>query len=277
MLFKFYVTGDCHGVFTRFNNLPTTENIGVIILGDFSINFYLNKTDYKKKKELCANYPNIIFYCVRGNHEARPQDIKGIETAFDPYVHGIIYYEPEFPHIRYFLDYGLYDIGGYNCLIIGGAYSVDKAWRLQRCMLTEETNNPKKSGWFNDEQLTPEEREDCMRQIKAFSATGKTVDFIMTHTCPYEYRPCDMFLNFIDQSTVDNSMEHFLSEVANSVNWNYYLFGHFHADRLEYPHVEQYYNDIEELDNIVERWKKYDETGKLDWWLVKSPNFYAEG
>ena len=36
-----------------------------------------------------------------------------------------------------------------------------------------------------------------------------------------------------------------------------------------------YYNDIEELDIIIERWKRYDETGKLDWWLHKGPNFYT--
>ena len=29
-----------------------------------------------------------------------------------------------------------------------------------------------------------------------------------------------------------------------------------------------------ELDKIAERWKNYDATGELDWWLKKSPNFY---
>jgi 3-oxoacid CoA-transferase subunit A len=187
-----------------------------------------------------------------------------------------VYYEPEFPHIRYFLDYGFYEITGYSCLIIGGAYSVDKAWRLQRCMLTEETNDPKKSGWFNDEQLTPEEREDCMRQIKAFAATGKTVDFIMTHTCPYSVEPRDMFLNFIDQSTVDDSMEHWLDEVKDTIKWNIWLWAHFHDDRLERPHMEMYYNDIEELQTIVDRWTEYDETGELPWHIKKSPNFYTK-
>ena len=273
---KWMVTGDTHGTFTRFANLPEEEEIGMIVLGDFGINFYLNKTDIRKKKEICANYPNITFYCVRGNHEARPQDIPGMTKQFDENVHGTVYYEPEYPNIRYFLDYGFYDINGYTCLIIGGAYSVDKHWRLERVMLTEEINNPKKSGWFNNEQLSKEEMEDCLQKVKLFSASGKTIDFIMTHTCPYSYQPRDMFLGFIDQSTVDNSMELWLDEIGNSINWNYWLFGHYHADRLECPHVEQYFNNIESLDDIVARWKRYDTTGEIDWWLNKSPNFYKE-
>ena len=68
-------------------------------------------------------------------------------------------------------------------------------------------------------------------------------------------------------------MEHWLDEVRESIAWRYWLFGHFHADRIERPYVEQYFNDIEELDEIVKRWKRYDETGELDWYLVKSPNF----
>ena len=250
------------------------DETAIIVLGDFGTNFYLNKTDWQKKTDIEKRGYHL--YAIKGNHEARSSSIKGIQTAFDPYVHGIVYYEPEFPHIRYFLDYGFYEIAGYSCLIIGGAYSVDKAWRLQRCMLTEETNDPKKSGWFNDEQLTPEEREDCMRQIKAFSATGKTVDFIMTHTCPYSVEPRDMFLNFIDQSTVDDSMERWLDEVKDTIKWDIWLWGHFHDDRLERPHMEMYYNNIEELQTIVDRWIEYDETGELPWYIKKSPNFYTK-
>jgi hypothetical protein len=34
-----------------------------------------------------------------------------------------------------------------------------------------------------------------------------------------------------------------------------------------------FFNDIEKLDDVVARWKRYDETGELDWWVRKSPNF----
>ena len=269
---KFFITGDCHGEFTRFNTLPTDEEIGVIILGDAGFNFYLNKTDEKKKKEFCANYPNITVYCVRGNHEARPQDLETMATKFDTTVHGVVYTEPQYPNIRYFLDYGFYDISGYNCLVIGGAYSVDKNWRLIRNGMTEETNNPKKTGWFANEQLTKEEMKDCYELARNFN---KKVDFVFTHTCPTKFQPTDMFLHGIDQSKVDNSMEEFLEIISYQIGWETWCFGHYHADRVERPHVEQYYRDIEELDELHDRWEKYDETHELPWHIVKGPMFDA--
>ena len=272
------VRGDTHGNFLWMTgdilNKYNPEETAIIILGDAGFDFYLNKTDERKKKEVNARGYKIYF--LRGNHEQCPELVPGYIKIFDEEVKGAVYCNPEYPNIRAFMDYGFYDINGYTCLIIGGAYSVDKQWRLQRVGMTEETNDPKKSGWFNNEQLTLEQRADCLQKVKQFHATGKQIDFVMTHTCPYSWEPRDMFLNFIDQSTVDDSTERWLEEVAESCNWKYWLFGHFHADRLEYPHVEQYYNDIEELDEIVRRWYVYDETGELDWWLQKSPHFYDE-
>ena len=275
MLSKFFITGDCHGVFTRFYNLPKDEEIGMIILGDAGFNFYLNKTDERKKKEVCENYPHITFYCVRGNHECRPQDLPNIEKIFDENVHGVVYYEPEYPNIRYFLDYGLYCINDYNCYVIGGAYSVDKYWRLERASMTEETNNPKKSGWFANELLTKEEMDRATEQIYNFKDMGKPIDFIFSHTCPYDWEPRDLFLGSVNQSTVDESMERWMNKIKEDIHFHVWCFGHFHADRLERPHVEQYYNDMEELNTVYKRWKDYDKIKDLPWYLVKGQNFYA--
>lgn len=276
MIKNWLIRGDTHGTFLWMSNGCLKdykpEETAILILGDAGFDFYLNKTDERKKKEVEAK--GYYIYFLRGNHEQRPSLVPGYEIINDPEVKGAVYCDPRFPHIRAFMDYGFYQIKGYTCLIIGGAYSVDKAWRLMRAgNLTEETNIPKKSGWFNDEQLTKEEMADCLQKVKLFHATGKVVDFVFTHTCPYSYQPRDMFLDFIDQSTVDNSMELWLDKVGDSVNWGVWCFGHYHADRLEAPHVEQYYNDIEEIDDIWNRWEEYDKTHELPWHLVKGPNF----
>ena len=270
------IRGDTHGTFVWMSNgcleNYKPEETAILILGDAGFDFYLNKTDERKKKEVDAK--GYYIYFLRGNHEQRPNLVPGYEIINDPEVKGAVYCNPRFPHIRAFMDYGFYQIKGYSCLIIGGAYSVDKYWRLMRGgNLTEETNIPKKTGWFNGEQLTKEEMADCLQKVKLFHATGKVVDFVFTHTCPFSYQPRDMFLNFIDQSTVDNSMEHWLDEVGDSVNWGVWCFGHYHADRLEAPHVEQFFNDIEEIDEIWNRWEEYDKTHELPWYLVKGPNF----
>ena len=54
------------------------------------------------------------------------------------------------------------------------------------------------------------------------------------------------------------------------ITWKCWCFGHYHADRIERPCVEQFYNDYEDLENIWNRW--YDKkTYCLEWWLPKSP------
>lgn len=250
---RWIVTGDCHGQFSRFKHLDKTSNTGVIILGDVGLNYNLDENDHVRKKSLCNHYPHT-FYCVRGNHEARPGEYLGMKLIHDENVGGAVWIEEEFPRIRYFCDWGFYTIDGLSVLVIGGAYSVDKYYRLAQGYK-----------WFEDEQLAPFEREACMRNIK-----HKEFDLVLSHTCPLSLQPTDLFLRGLDQSTVDNSMEIWLEELANKVEWKLWLFGHYHADRIEWPHVEQFYYEMELLTDILERWKKYDETGELDWWLPLS-------
>lgn len=271
---KFYLTGDCHGTFTRFSNMSEVNTdipVGIICLGDFGVNFYLNKNDDKNKKWLCEKYPNFTFYVLRGNHEARPRDIPKMGLMSDPKIKGVVEVQAEYPNIRYLLDGDIYTFGNYQCLCIGGAYSVDKYYRLARGNFTEETNNPKKTGWFNNEQLTKEEMDLISSKVK-----GEKVDFVFTHTCPLSLQPTDLFLGFVNQSKVDSTMEIWMDELKNTFDWKIWCFGHYHADRIERPGVEQYFKDIEDLDVIWNRWDKYWLDGSLDWWLNKSPNFYME-
>lgn len=269
---KIMITGDCHGAYTRFEKIENdygNEDIAMICLGDFSINFYLNKSDQKMKKWLGEKYPNITFYLVRGNHEQRPQLVSGMEEMYDDRVDGPIYWEPQYPNIRYFMDYGYYTINGWKCAVIGGAYSVDKWYRLARGGFTEETNIPKKTGWFPDEQLTKTEMDHCEMKL-----IGRKFDFVFTHTCPLQYQPTDLFLGFVEQSKVDNRMEVWMDELFGKFDWTILCFGHYHCDRIERPYVEQFFNDIEDLQTVWNRWDNYSLTGELDWYLNKSPNFY---
>ena len=256
---NWYITGDKHGNFADlisiyYEILENPDN-AIIVLGDAGINYYLNKKDDKIKESL--NSFGCQWYFVYGNHEARPCNVHNMEFTYDLNVDGDVYYEPAYPHLHYFKDFGIYNIDGLRVAVIGGAYSVDKYYRLEH-----------RFQWFVDEELTDEEMDRCAALMK-----GQRFDLVLTHTCPLAYEPRDLFLSFIDQSTVSKRMEKSLDKIKDSVDWNIWLFGHFHADRIEAPHVEQYYHDIEELDKIVERWKRYDETGELDWWLTKSPNF----
>lgn len=271
-------TGDTHGgvaTISRIGNIQRNmpeykpEETIIVILGDAGLNFWLNNTDKKYKKLL--NSMNYHIYCVRGNHEQRPELIKSMILVNDENVNNVVYMEEAFPNIRYFVDGKIYNLLGYKSLVIGGAYSIDKWHRLARAGYSRyeaETADPKKCGWFKNECLTVAEMDTIMAEVQ-----GKSVDFILSHTCPLSWEPTDLFLNGIDQSTVDKSMEIWLDELKNKVNWKYYLFGHYHADRIEKPYVEQFYQEYEDVESIIARWEKYDKTGELDWWLPKSPTF----
>ena len=255
------VTGDTHGgVAERMhyiqNNMPDyiPAETAVIILGDVGLNYYLNKKDQKHKQE--ASSYGYTIYCVRGNHEARPGKQLGMKLIHDDFVNGPVWIEEELPLIRYFCEWGIYEIQRRKTLILGGAYSVDKFYRLQN-----------KWTWFADEQLNEWEMAACLKNIQY-----ESFDLVLSHTCPISYQPTDLFLSVIDQSTVDNAMEVWMEKIASSVQWKLWLWGHYHQDRIEAPHCEMFYWEVENLLDIEKRWQHYDETGELDWWLPVSPS-----
>lgn len=273
MIKHFILTGDTHGgrsAVARLGNINRNmpeykpEETAVIILGDAGFNFWLNNTDKKYKKLACAY--GYTIYCVRGNHEERPENL-GYDLDYDPEVKGLVYLDPNFENIKYLVDGGEYWFGEHSALVIGGAYSIDKWYRLARAGYTPEeaeTADPKKCSWFKDEQLTGEERGDIWDKVQ-----GKHYDFVFTHTAPLDWEPTDLFLNGIDQSTVDKSMEVWLNKLKDGFTWGVWCFGHYHADRVERPYVEQFYTDYEDI-NVI--WNRYHDEGAYtkEWWLPKS-------
>ena len=248
MITQWWITGDCHADFSRFYKLneavPKDEIWGVIILGDASVNFWLSKRDKKLKYRIYDQYPNLHFYLVRGNHEARPGDIDDMEVMWDNEVQNEVYWQPQYPNIKYLVDGYSYDFHGNKTLVVGGAYSVDKYWRLEKQAAGFY------GGWFANEQLTQEERN-----LISQSADGQSYDLILAHTCPYEWMPRDLFISCIDQSTVDNSMELWLGELLQQCSWRVFLCGHYHDDRILAPHAEMLSLSIKNLEDIMEYWE----------------------
>lgn len=232
---KFLITGDIHGNPARFEHGDYDADTAIIILGDAGCNYYLDKRDKELKEKL--NNIGCRFYLVRGNHEARPEDVQGIKLEYDDEVQGFVYVEPAFPNIRYFKDGDDYVINGFQTLVIGGAYSVDKFYRLKKGWR-----------WFENEQLNKEEMEHITNWV-----IGSNYDLVLTHTCPLDWEPTDLFIGGIDQSTVDTSMEVWMNKLKDIFFWKVWLFGHFHTDRKVKRGVELCYWRIESLEDIMER------------------------
>lgn len=175
------------------------------------------------------------YFCIHGNHEMRPESIASYQEQLGNF--GMVYVEQEFPNLQFAKDGELYDLEGYKTLVLGGAYSVDKFYRLE-CG----------ARWFADEQITPERRKAILKQITTFGQ----LDLVLSHICPYSWQPTDLFLNGLDQSTVDNSMEKWLEEVETHLNYRHWLFAHFHDDRKINSKVTMLFNTIKNINQIME-------------------------
>lgn len=239
-----YITGDKHGDFrglarwAKRNELAEDDTI--IILGDSGINYYKPYSDHWTDVMAPLLDMRPTLFCIHGNHEERPENVVDprsadssclYEMTYNEKYGGYVWVDDAYPNIVFADMWGRYFIDGHVCLVIGGAYSVDKHWRL-------------KSGckWFESEQLDRDDRETLMGEILYGM---DEYDAVLTHTCPYKYQPREWFLDCIDQSTVDNTTEIFLDEVEERIGYKRWYCGHFHGEKRV--------DDVRFLFNSVER------------------------
>lgn len=228
----YYITGDCHGDFRKIELLcsvyKTSKEDVVIILGDFGVNFTLGKRDTERKK-LLSQLP-ITILAVHGNHEARPFELETYSEI--KWKDGMVYMEDTYPNILFAKDGEIYTLGNRRCIAIGGAYSVDKHYRVLSGL-----------PWFESEQPTEEIKQYVEKQLKK---AEWNIDYVFSHTCPLVYEPTDLFLEFISQGRVDKSTEEWLSIIEAKLDYKRWYFGHFHRNR-EYLQAEMLYEKIKEL------------------------------
>lgn len=230
---RIFVKGDCHRQFNFLEDFcktfeTTTDDI-LILLGDVGINYELNKNDISIKRKL-SQYP-ITLFCVFGNHECRPKHILSYKFSYIDRFKCNCWYESSYPNI-FFPEDGAAEINGLRFLIAGGAYSVDKDYRIEL---------GKK--WFPDEQMS---KEDKLR-VRAVVENNNKFDYVLSHTCPINYIPHHLLLSFIDQSFVDKSMERYLQEIYELLDKDYlkqYFFGHYHSDEILPDKFHILYHDI---------------------------------
>lgn len=213
-----YITGDMHGDIEQMRQvmgkIVTKPENTLIVLGDFGGNYYLNKKDNYFKS--AVNEYGIKVFVIRGNHDANPANVKNISLVQEYWGFG--YKEEKFSNIFYAKNFQNYIIENNYFLVLGGAYSVDKWYRLANGKI-----------WFADEQMTEEEQDDFIKNYDF-----PKIENILSHTCPYPNIPRYLFLSQIDQSTVDNRTELFLSKVKSKFQYKNWFFGHYHAnERIE--------------------------------------------
>jgi predicted phosphodiesterase len=239
-----YITGDCHGQIGKIKNWYKENSDCIsnkdilILLGDSGINYRYPDIGIK---EALSKIP-IKYFVIHGNHDGnRPGMLKSYYKI--EYKGAPAYSEFNYLNIKY-ADFG--QIYSFNdnenktkkVLVLDGAYSVDKWYRLR--------NN---YGWWNDEQPTDKMKDDA---IKNLEKNNWEVDYILSHTCPYNFEPKELFLNDLDQSTVDNSYEKWLQTIYDRLKYNnMWYFGHFHANKAINKKMVMLYNSIISFGNSI--------------------------
>ena len=210
-----FYAGDIHGMpwdIVKFSKkFLLSEEDTIVILGDVGANYCCDERDRECKAALSKIKPTV--FCVHGNHEARPAGIQSyIMTEWNG---GAVWQEEKYPGLLFAKDGEIFELEGVKHLIIGGAYSVDKFYRLARGM-----------SWFENEQPDEGIKRYVEKQI-----AEKTFDVVLSHTCPFKYEPTEVFLPTVDQSTVDSSTEHWLDSIEERIEYRAWFCGHWHIDK----------------------------------------------
>lgn len=236
----FYITGDCHGDFIKIaffcKRHETCKNDFMIILGDSGINYWADSRDEKTKRMISA-LP-ISFFVVHGNHEERASELSSYREK--SWHGGIVYYEEKFPDILFAKDGEIYDFNGKKGIVIGGAYSLDKDFRIDAGL-----------PWYKSEQPSVEIKTYVETKLKN---CGWTVDFVFSHTCPSSLEPKNRYLEYIDQSKVDKMTEEWLEQIHDRLQYEIWYFGHFHENQQS-AHAVMLFEEIRELgaDSFLQR------------------------
>lgn len=204
-----YITGDTHGEIGRFYEFDKkghlSENDTLIICGDFGYLFFNNISENSFLDDLSDRPYTICF--VDGNHE-----------CFDAIN--------EYPvvewnggkanqirkNIFHLMRGQVFEIDGKTFFTMGGAYSVDKDYRIPGY------------SWWPDELPTDAEYKEAVGNLQK---CNMKVDYILTHTMPRE-----MILRFGKYPDVhDIELTGFLEWVMYEVDFKHWYCGHWHEDR----------------------------------------------
>ena len=228
-----YITGDKHGrlkpvkQFARNNNLTADDTI--VVLGDAGFNYFNDERDGWTKNTVARISPTVL--CIHGNHEMRPQSLPSLYHERQ-WRGGTVFAEDAYPNILFAKDGEVYDLDGLKAIVIGGAYSVDKWYRLERG-----------ERWFSDEQ--PSEEVKALVEAKLADLDWK-IDIVLSHTCPFGFEPTEAFLPGVDQSMVDTSTEVWLDRIERRLDYRKWYCGHWHIkksiDRMRFM-----FNEFEAL------------------------------
>ena len=216
-----WYTGDIHGDVKRVREGILRHDIQpgdtIVILGDLGLNYHGNAVDHRRKREMetIAREAGVEIFGIHGNHDMRPWNVYNMRETERFGGRGWIEYD--YPHIFYARDGEVFDLEGRQAIVCGGAYSVDKRWRVRMGWT-----------WFEDEQPSEEIKRDVERTLERLHWR---VDTMLTHTCPIKFTPTEAMFPGLDQKKIDKSTERWLDTIEDRLDYDHWFCGHWHINK----------------------------------------------
>ena len=223
---KVIMLGDVHGEFGKIRwSLRNIRDAYIIQVGDFGVGFY--KENYYKQELAVLNDKledaNCHLYAIRGNHDS-PAWFKETNNPF------------ELKNITLLQDYAELDLLGKSILLVGGAISIDRRFRV-----------PDKSYWHDEKFVLKLDNE--------FPYKDRQYDVVVTHTRPGVCGSFKGFYNIKEWIDQDPDLKNDLIEESQSMDYLYehtkpklWLYGHFHcSNTIVHENTKFKCLDIDEL------------------------------
>ncbi|MBP5092092.1 MAG: metallophosphoesterase [Bacilli bacterium] len=216
-----YITGDTHGLvdFGRLVTYFSTRHVSrddiLIILGDAGI-VWNEETPYAPYYEELG----LTIYYIDGNHENFFLLNKlPIVERNGARMHRVS------EHIFHILRGEVLHLGGYSFLCLGGATSIDKAYRIEGI------------SYWREENISYEDMENVFNNLEK---EGDHFDFVLTHCAPTSV------IRHMFQYEGDGDTK-ILETLAMRISYNDWLFGHYHQDKASGA-FRCFYFDVMELE-----------------------------
>ena len=206
-----YLTGDIHGDHDLAKLSPErfpeqasmTRDDLLIVLGDFGL-LWRNDGAFRRLRRWWTERPYTVAW-LDGNHENHDWiDHLPVSEWCGGRVHRVA------DNVVHLMRGELFTIADESFLVMGGALSVDKAWRTEGV------------SWWARELPSHAEGE---RLFANLAAAGGRVDHVLTHTCPRAVIEPMFHLTPLDDPTTN-----LLDELAVRAQFTDWWFGHWHAD-----------------------------------------------
>ena len=238
-----YVTGDTHGERDLGKLLPDSWPSGycltrddyLVVCGDFGGVWSPGSRDERVLGWWESRPWTTLF--VDGNHENHDIiDAYPVSERFG----GRVQVVPGHPHVIHLMRGHVYDLSvspgkASRCLVMGGASSPDRAWRIEG------------ESWWDREMPSEAEYDRCTASLEA---AGWRVDYVLTHELPCDLRlgaygwRCHERLNHVDR------IQCFLQWVWERLDRERLVMwyaGHYHVDRMVAGKCRVLFQDVVRL------------------------------